>query len=302
MSNSSLKDIKLKVSPIWYLKEFSQLGIGKLIHKMPIVGKGLRFFGHRLVVLGNLGEREAKRQKYLQMENDPLPQQFGSSYGYADEVVELVTAYDYHQQIKNGHFKNSESGLLYGHLVKMLSDVLSADKGITTFLNFGVSYAHIDSLLAKSFPKVNFTGIDRSSFTKLYNEYAFPKLNNMEFIAGDIFELLKKRRFDNGVFFHTRTLCLLSQGFIEKLYKSVAEAGFKYIIGAEQTGMSRETFKPYEFSEETKPSVLFRDKMFIHNYPGILKSAGFSLTEIELLKTGHPDEDLRVLSFVGRKA
>ncbi|MDO8579988.1 MAG: hypothetical protein Q7S13_00740, partial [Candidatus Omnitrophota bacterium] len=70
--------------------------------------------------------------------------------------------------------------------------------------------------------------------------------------------------------------------------------------GMEQVGVSRETSKTFEFSEESVPSVLFRGFMFLHNYPGILKETGWKPEEIELVKTKHPHEDFRILSFVAK--
>jgi hypothetical protein len=93
---------------------------------------------------------------------------------------------------------------------------------------------------------------------------------------------------------------VLPPSFVHKLYKAVLNAGFSYIVGMEFFGVSRETSKVFEFSEDPVQSVFFRDFMFLHNYPGILKECGFKLEDIELIKTRHSDEDLRLLSFVAK--
>jgi hypothetical protein len=114
----------------------------------------------------------------------------------------------------------------------------------------------------------------------------------------DIFELLKMESFENGVFFHTRTLCLLPPSFLRELYKAVRKVKFKYVLGLEQTGISRQTLKPYEFDYNLKPSVLYRDFMFIHNYPAFLKSAGYDVLNMEFVKTDHPHKDMRMISLL----
>jgi len=66
----------------------------------------------------------------------------------------------------------------------------------------------------------------------------------------------------------------------------------------EQIGVSREISKPFEFSDKPAPSLLYRNFMFIHNYPNILEETGFKPDDIELVKTNHPHGDYRILSFV----
>lgn len=184
---------------------------------------------------------------------------------------------------------------------KYLTELLD-NISFNCFLNFGVSYGYVDSLLAKRYVDKHFLGIDRSELTKWYNEKWFSRLKNLEFAAGDIFEFLEDKNFDEGVFFHARTLTFLSRNFIEKLYKIVAKAKFRYIVGMEPIGISRQTYKAYEFSDEDQPSVLYRGSMFIHNYPALLKNAGFSLSSIEAIKNiYHHHEDAYILRFTAHR-
>ena len=57
---------------------------------------------------------------------------------------------------------------------------------------------------------------------------------------------------------------------------------------------------PYVFSFSDKPSEIYRKTMFMHNYPAILKEAGYETIYAEAIQTGHPDPDYRILSFIGR--
>ena len=129
----------------------------------------------------------------------------------------------------------------------------------------------------------------------------FSRIRNMQFIADDVFQSLKKNKFDDGLFFHVRTLVLLPKVFIERLYEAVAQAKFQYIVCVEQIGISRQTLQAYQFSEEDQPSVAYRDMMYIHNYPALLKRAGFSVVRSEIVKTDHPHEDFHLLSITAKR-
>jgi len=116
-------------------------------------------------------------------------------------------------------------------------------------------------------------------------------------LSGDIFETLKNGNFTGGVFMHSRTLLLLPQSFVRELYKAVYEAGFTHILGTEQYGISRQLGKAYSFSYDYQDSVVYRDFMYIHNYPNILADCGFKINRIENFKTDHMHDDVRILSF-----
>ena len=301
----SLENLKIKPSLFWLFKQGILYWLRKIFYIMPFVGKSVRFIGHRLLLLGKLDGEEKQRLDSIKLlkEDQEGAQKFHSLYGYSDAIQEIIVAGDYRQQILNPNFISScsESAILYDHIVTTLLELFRKDTSITELLNFGVSYAHVDSILAKLNPRIHFTGIDRSIFTKLYNEEYFSHINNLKFITGDIFETLEKRKFSNAVLFHTRTLCLLPPSFILHLYKKAAAAGFQYIVGMEQMGISRSTYKEFNFSYEPSPSVIFRNGMFIHNYPGILKESGFRVVDIELIETRHLHRDYRVLSFIAKR-
>lgn len=133
------------------------------------------------------------------------------------------------------------------------------------------------------------------------NEEDIKKSSNMKFINSDIFTLLQNNKYAGGIFFHTRTLSLLPQLFVEQLYGAVEKAGFEYVFCLEQCGISRETLESYSFSDNEKNSVAYRNGMYIHNYPGILDKYGFSVIESELLETIHADADYRLLSILARR-
>lgn len=298
--------LQIKPSRGWWMRYYSQYYLGVMMSSWPIIAKILLRIGYELTFLGNLGkEHDANlvHRNILRGDDDHAQStQFGSQFGYEDELNELAVAVKYHAQLKKPNFKNdiSESAAVYEHAIRKLSSIL--DKGkVRGVVNFGVSYGYVDSILAKKYPHIEFIGIDRSKFTKQYNENHFAEIENLKFIAGDIFELLRSRKFDNCIFFHTRTCLLLPTNFISEVYNAAFSAGFSHVVGLEQIGISRETAKMFTFSEQKTQSVLFRGFMFIHNYPGILMESGYKLEEIELIKTNHPHEDLRILSFIAGK-
>lgn len=296
--------LKVPVSGWLAFKTSVRMAFQKLVHKVPLISKGLRFIGYRLVFLGNLRQEESGRLASINLlRNDRRDaQKFGSAYGYADEVAELMVAYKYWNQLQKKDFDSmpAESGVLYEETVQRVSGLFKTDPGIKTFFNFGVCYAHVDSILAQKHPDIQFLGIDRSKYTKLFNEDNFSQIKNMEFVTGDIFDYLKGKKFPDGVFFTARTLVYLPMNFIQRLLKCVRDAEFRYIVGFEQVGISRETLKPYEFSLEVTPSVLFRNNFFIHNYPALVSQAGYDLQSVELIKTKHPHEDYRFMNFVAQ--
>jgi hypothetical protein len=265
--------------------------------------KIIQSIAQKLIRYRVFAEREKKTGKTIELHNTSDIEQaesFDSDFGYKDDLQELNCAIKYLKQIKAGFPTASESEVLYAKSVEILSDVLSKHEEVK-FLNFGVNLAHIDHLLAERFPNVTFTGIDRSKLTKAFNEINYPKLPNIELIAGDIFELLEERSFEGGIFFHMRTLTFLPKGFAEKLYRAARNAQFKYLIGFEPMGISRETKSAYEFSLDEQPSVAYRGHAFIHNYPELTRRAGYSIRESGLIETDHAHEDYRIIYFIAEQ-
>lgn len=229
------------------------------------------------------------------------PLSFLSGFGYLSESTELQTAKYYKNQIEGRNTSSAtESFDLYDHVVNVLGNLLTNDYSIEVVSNFGVSYAYVDSVLAKKFVDRKFVGIDRSKLTQLFNQDVFKNLPNLTFQAVDIFEYLASQS-KCGVLVHMRTCTLLPKDFLSSLYLAAYRSNVKYIVGFEQVGWSRETDRAYQFSDDDQNSVVFRGFMNIHNYPGILRAAGFRIERIEMLKTAHPDEDYRIISFVAIK-
>jgi hypothetical protein len=164
----------------------------------------------------------------------------------------------------------------------------------------------VDAEHSNRHSNVKFIGIDRSKLTKTLNEIQFSNIQNLEFIAGDIFEYLSNNSFPDGIFFTSRTMMIFPKAFVEKLYDAVNKAGFKYIVGLEPIGISRQTGKPYVFSEVDQSSVVWTNKMLIHNYPAILQKFGYSVINSELIgtgiKTNYGHKDFWFIKIIGRRS
>jgi hypothetical protein len=178
--------------------------------------------------------------------------------------------------------------------------LLRADPKIRSVVNFGVSCAYGDWQLAAEFPPppCGFWGIDRSAVTKKLNEEQFP-LPNLKFEAADIFEFLQQNHcLQDGVLIHVRTCVFLLPEAVRKLYKMAADAGIKYIVCIEPTGLSRQTNSFYKFSLQEQKSVIYRGVMLIHNYPYLMHEAGYEIVSGDLLKPYNENEDHRALLLV----
>jgi len=238
-------------------------------------------------------------EKHLKQKNQKA-NDFESGFGY-DEFEEIKYIFHYYKQIKNNfEGKNlSESKLLYENIINICSDLIPR-LNVKNFTNFGSMYAYTDSILAKKFPETIFHCADRSKYTKILMEKIFNNFSNMKFVDGDIFNFLDNK-YQNSMFFSTRTALIMPQDFLDELYSKVYLADYKYVVMFEQIGISHETCKAYEFSDHDKKSLSYRWGMYLHNYPGILKKAGYKVIESKLIKTNHPYEDYRFLYILAKK-
>jgi hypothetical protein len=266
---------------------------------IPGARQGLRFAKKVVTHLENVDRAYQLTRQYSEFAGKGAEAvAFDSGFGYSSEYDELGNAEHYRKQLLEGSWdtQKTESHQLYASVIPMLeSCICQAD--IKEVLDFGVSYGYVDGQLAEKLTNTHFYGIDRSVLTKVYNERFF-NLPNLSFVAGNIFDYMGSKSWDNALCFHMRTLVCLPEACVREFYEKCAKAGFKYIVGAEQCGISWQTGKPYAFSTSDQPSVAFRNYMYIHNYPGLLKNVGYTVKKANLLKTRHPDPNFRILLFI----
>jgi hypothetical protein len=317
-SNDSPQDLKNLIIPIPKMRPWEKLGewykVNRLTYpatKFLATNKFILFFVKKFYSVLNIllvsntrfknyqksiaRLKEEKKNKIDGYSND-------SEYGYSGDVFlnELMTMYKYKKMIDEQFPTPNESKETYKHVIEKSSLLIEQIKP-SCYFNFGICYAYTDSILASKYPDVQFFGIERTDSAKLFNGLFFSGIQNLNIFSGDVFEALKNGHFKGGVFVHSRTLLLLPQSFVRDLYKAVYEAGFTHILGTEQYGISRQLGKAYEFSYEYQESAVYRDFMYIHNYPNILVECGFKINRIENFKTDHWHEDVRILSFEAEK-
>ncbi len=297
--------LTIRISRIEILKiKFYRL-LGILFVKLPILGKLIRRLGGYLTYLGRLQEKETDQREWLKAAHHP-----GSNYafGYAQEIQELIMVDRYFHELKDVNFDHSRLvlGPFYEHVIQKISALLKMEPSITEVINFGVNFAYIDSVLAKRFPAVRFVGIDRSAITKAYNDH-YLKLTgrdapNLEIVShNDILKFLEDRKLAGQLFLHIRTLIWMPEFFVDNLYRRLAQKECGFIFGVENIGISRQTGRPFEFTDSFQSSVYFRDRMALHNYPGLLTRHGFAVRESEIFKTNNPYADTHFVSVLAQR-
>jgi hypothetical protein len=233
------------------------------------------------------------RATIAQLGSDAPP----AEYSAADEEEDFADVLKYAREIRAGkELVASESGALYAHLADVVGRELAGGT-LRRVLNVGVGFAHIDSILAARHPDVRFVGIDRSMLTQVYNTAHFGDRPNMMFCTGSAPELLADGSWENAVLLTSRTLTKAPPSYVRSLYAAAAHAGVATIITVEPVGVSRQTGTWYRFSDDDQPGVVYRKGMYIHNYPGLLRLAGFRVVRSELIATNHPHADFRLVSL-----
>lgn len=279
-----------------FIRKFNlHQNIGRKLH-----GSVFEVFVRRLLsIFLSLNNDILRRDKCIQFET---VRQRGivSEHGYLDKYGDLRSAVTYANEISDPNFSKDslgESYILYQEQLISLRELLK-NGGIRKVFNFGVCYAYIDSVLAREFPDVEFWGIDLSPHVKAFNDCEFSHIENLKIFTGDMFKIFEKNDFSDCVLIHSRTLVLLPSSFIDKLYCFAYKSGFKYIYGFEQHGLSEETRSPFTFDLENRPSIYWRDRMYVHNYLGIANKCGFDILSADNFSTGHTSPDLKILRFL----
>jgi hypothetical protein len=207
--------------------------------------------------------------------------ELNQEYGY-DEFSEIKRFYT---NVKIVNTKNN-AGLFFDRINYSVNEtvkIINLDQNIKKLKSVGCSYAHFENIIAQKFKKIKVECFDRSEITAILNKKEFP-LSNINFFFGDIIDFVSKQDSDYSIFNHMFTLVYLPKDLVEELYFQLKKNNTKYIILAERVGISRETGKMYKFDFRDLPSVRFRNNMFIHNYPGILKKYGYSIESLDVIE------------------
>jgi hypothetical protein len=126
---------------------------------------------------------------------------------------------------------------------------------------------------------------------------------NCKFVAADIRDFIahNKNEIKDCVLCHINIGVYFLPSFIRKIYAALHDAGARYIVAFEPSGISRETNDYYRYSLTPQNSVVFRGPMLINNYPNLMADSGFELLSAKILQPPHPQPDFRSACFVSRR-
>lgn len=171
---------------------------------------------------------------------------------------------------------------------KLLSRILRKHRKCKAVVDFGTLYAKPDADIAREFPDVAVYGVDRSENIKKMNEDAFPDIPNLHFAAADILSFLKDRNEQVGLLVHALTGICLLPGALRSLYAQCANSRVQHMVLIEFAGYSHQLKRRFEFGDTLSPSVVYRQSMLLHDYPNMLRAAGYEIVEARLVKSPMP--------------
>jgi hypothetical protein len=205
-----------------------------------------------------------------------------------------------------GIHKGVRSNVIYRSLIskKVASRLLTTLNTPQKFINWGSSYAWLESELSKEFPECLFYGLDRFECNRNLNRKEF-KSKNLFFIStGDMLDFIKgnQKLFKDSAFHHCYTAMFFLPAFIEQLYSKLFLSGASYIICHEHTAYSNQLKQIYRISEtEHRESALHRDSLILHNYPSILSKAGFKMVSAESYRSALLEDNFNSLVLIAKR-
>ncbi|HAU0673874.1 tetratricopeptide repeat protein [Legionella pneumophila serogroup 1] len=228
----------------------------------------------------------------MEMRNKELQQAIASNQLYRDEEMDIYDDdfanttwwnYWYHFNTYTRH-QNGE-GILADIVPEYLDKIfLKLPSPPKTFIELGTMCGEIIYRMASLYPQTTFFGIDRNQNIKNLNDEAY-SLPNLEFAATDIFEFMvnKKDKIINGMLFHVRTSPFLFPAFLEHLYNTAGSLGCKYIALYEAYPSSYTNKRFQRFEDMDSIAEIRGGGLIHHNYPTVLKKAGFSIIHQEII-------------------
>lgn len=302
----SIPQPDLGLNADWWRSYRRRRAIGKLVASTPLLLPLLTFANAvlqrvaRLYRLVNTVKREGEiergiRRGFSAKTSNPVA--FASGYGYANESEDFRAADDYRLDIAQ---PNSKSRDLFEHCITELGGLIAANN-IKRVVNFGACYGWMDAQLAGQFPNTRFFGVDRAPAVKTLNDQSF-RADNLEFVAADIVEWIRAQGdLSDAIFVHVRTAVVLPESFVRQLYRELSDRRCAFVFGAETYGIPRSTDVVYVMDLADKPSVHYREQMFIHNYPGLLAASRYETDRFEWLTLPSREDGQRIASFTAKR-
>lgn len=249
-------------------------------------------------------EREAILSSINNLQKDIKNDRLDRS-GYIDhysEQIEVGVLNRYKNEFLSHTPRESEVVFRAEHVRNAVLSLAGQDPELKNFVNFGCSYGWLEHQISSRLPNLNVFGVDRSNLAMQMNrdEFGSPNCN---FVASDIFEFISDRKdaISDSVFCHINVGVYFLPKFIMKLYSALHDAGTRYIVAFEPSGLSRQTHHYYQYSFARQDPVVFRGPMLINNYPNLMMETGFDLIDANILRPPHPQSDFRSICLVSRR-
>lgn len=115
-----------------------------------------------------------------------------------------------------------------GLLLPLIDLVISDDEKVSKIVNVGASYAHVDSLLARRYPGIQFVGVDfAANLAEYNNEFEF---DNLEFRSGYAMEMLEQGQLNADVFFFGNAAYEIKNLELRRYFELFRTSGAKYVV------------------------------------------------------------------------
>lgn len=196
------------------------------------------------------------------------------------------------EQRKN-YFKTADhSKTFHGLIIPHIVSVLKSDAKLKSVLNIGCNYGYMDSIMAKQFPQVKFSGIDVNENIKEYNKDLI--LPNLEFISGYALEKLESNKLAADLVYFSSTATVIRNNELKK-YFSILVNKSKYVAISEPIWPlpNKKIIAPHEISvQKSLPAFIQKNPLtsqfgylcYVHNYKELLQNAGFKITYYNFFK------------------
>jgi len=190
------------------------------------------------------------------------------------------------KEYETGSWYLNNTAFVFRAMNTRLRNVLT-DGRLRHVVDFGVMCGRPIYDLACEHPTVQFDAWDRQHLIKSLNESAY-SAPNLAFFDGEPLDFLRARvRRGETLLYHARTGTLLYPAFLSRFYEACCRVGVSDIVLFEPCSLSRDLLRFQDYEDMAELSIARRGPMLLHNYPRLLKEAGYDVLKIERLAYGH---------------
>jgi hypothetical protein len=142
-----------------------------------------------------------------------------------------------------------------------------------TLVEIGTGDGKILQYLSTKFPQIEkFVGIDLSSAQIEANKAVFTNNSNLEFVASDGYDWIKKNGHDQMIIVTSRgVLEYFTQSKLQEFFNELNDLSNIFFIAIEPTGVNHDILK------NPDSEIYGSENSFSHNYPQLFKNSGFNI-------------------------